>query len=181
MITKYNLFENTISPLWDMIQNNATFDEIKKEVETGLYINQCNTINNRSPLMYAVLNQDLVLVEYLLEKNTDPNIIANDRCSALCYAAENDLLEISIILIDYGADVDQQDSKGRTILMRKLNYMTEPTVNIFIENTSWIRKDAFGWNILDYLSETYRKKIIKKYPDKYRQYLAHLNSKKFNL
>jgi len=180
MITKYKLFENTISPLWEMIQNNVSFEEIKKDIEAGLYINQCNN-DNESPLMFAVFKKNLKLVEYLLEQKADPNIIANDRCSALCYAAEDDLTEICQLLIEYGADVNQYDFNLRTILMRKINSMTEPTVNIFIENTSWSRKDKFGWDILDYLSETYKKEIIKKYPDKYRQYLAHLNSKKFNL
>ncbi len=180
MITKYKLFENIISPLWEMIKNGVLFNGIIRYVDGGIDINQCD-LDNKSPLIYAVLKQDLLLVEYLLKHNADINIISNEKCSALCYAAENDLTEICQLLIDNGADVNQYDFNMRTILMRKLNYMTEPTFNIFIKNTNWSQKDKFNWDIVDYLSETYRKEIIKKYPKKYRQYLAHLKSKKFNL
>ena len=184
MITEFKIFEQKGISLCELIENGIPFEEIKKEIENGADVNQTSSYGV-TPLMSAVRVKDLKLVEYLIENGADINAKNTHikQCSALCYAAGNDLTEISIILLENGADVNQYDIKHRTILMRQISSMTEPTFDVFIKNkhTDWSIKDVNGYDILSYLSFVYKERIIKKFPEKWDRYQKRQKINKFNI
>ncbi len=68
-----------------------------------------------TPLMYAVLYSDPVMVRTLLDAGADPNVADNAGATALIWAVDD--LEKTKLLIERGAKVNARSGDGRTPLM----------------------------------------------------------------
>lgn len=74
------------------------------KVELINYKNDLDILDDlgHSPLHWAVFGGYLDIVEYLLEKGANPNIIADDGVTPLWRAKDFGLIEIENLLIKYG-------------------------------------------------------------------------------
>jgi len=83
-------------------------------------VNKSET-NNRSYLhhmCYAVDNEYIKIMEFLLLKGADPNIVMyNDHSTPLHSAASNGCTKQLSLLLEYGAELDAKDKYMRTPLM----------------------------------------------------------------
>lgn len=113
-------------------------------VENGADINRI-TANGLTPLMEACSHNQKKLVEKLLEKDSDPNMFTEQQAPAIFHTYMND--EITLLLIEHGADVNARDKYGRTPLIIKC--MATNTLKLLIENGAVINaKDDSGWTAL---------------------------------
>lgn len=75
-----------------------------------------------TPLDYAVLNGDLAMAEFLLQKGADPNGVLLTDCiclrSALAEAYRQNNPAMIALLKKYGADLNHRDTDGNTDLHR---------------------------------------------------------------
>jgi hypothetical protein len=60
------------------------------------------------------------VVQYLLERGADPNVLQTDGWNPLRIASKSGQSEIVRLLLDHGADVDSADDSGRTALQLAL-------------------------------------------------------------
>lgn len=81
----------------------------------------CRSDRGRSPLMYAVLLKDpawrLAFARLLLEHHAAVNLSDDAGRSALSLACERGYLEVTKLLVQYGADPDTVDGRGWSPLM----------------------------------------------------------------
>jgi len=90
---------------------------------------------------------------------------------------------ITKLLIDNGADINIQNSKGITplILSMRLNNIDLFFYLLEQDNINLNIKDNKKLDIFDYLSDKYINIIKDKYSDKYKKYIRNNKAKKFNL
>ena len=82
----------------------------------------------RTPLYSAVWNQDKGMVEFLLSKNAEVNVVPdNDEGTPLLYAVWRSDLEITKLLVVHGARMDLENCKGWTAF-RWAVYQGEPEI-----------------------------------------------------
>uniref|UniRef100_A0A8D0C9I6 Ankyrin repeat domain 63 n=1 Tax=Salvator merianae TaxID=96440 RepID=A0A8D0C9I6_SALMN len=81
----------------------------------------CRADRGRTPLMFAVLLKDpawrMAFARLLLEHRAAVNLRDDTGRSALSLACERGHLEVTKLLVEYGADPDAVDSRGWTPLM----------------------------------------------------------------
>ncbi|XP_070590356.1 ankyrin repeat domain-containing protein 63 [Erythrolamprus reginae] len=81
----------------------------------------CRSDRGRSPLMYAVLLKDpawrLAFARLLLEHHAAVNLTDDAGRSALSLACERGYLEVTKLLVQFGADPDTVDARGWSPLM----------------------------------------------------------------
>ncbi|XP_062974534.1 ankyrin repeat domain-containing protein 63 [Elgaria multicarinata webbii] len=81
----------------------------------------CRADRGRTPLMYAVLLKDpawrLAFARLLLERRAAVNMRDDAGRSALSLACERGYLEVTELLVQFGADPDAVDSRGWSPLM----------------------------------------------------------------
>jgi ankyrin repeat protein len=83
------------------------------------------TESGKTPLMYAAMYGHNATIEALLDAGADPNLAGDEdgeegQTALMCIASSffaNNRAEVIRLLIDRGADPNQQDSQGQTALM----------------------------------------------------------------
>lgn len=84
----------------------------------GLDVNAASPDEGRTPLMLAVLHDNLPLVRLLLEYGADVSPADTEEgATALHFAAERACPECVGLLLQHGADVDARETDGMTPLM----------------------------------------------------------------
>ena len=151
---------------------------------------QNNQIDLNNKLVEACISNEIKNVRLLINQGADVNFINKDEYTPLIYSINN--INIMKILIKNGANVNFQDNtnQGHTpLLQASSNKLIFP----FIENYDIIKlliDSGADWNIkgrmvnitfFDYLPIEYKEKIIKDYPDKYKNYLLQQKADKFNI
>jgi len=111
---------------------------IKKMVKDGADVNQVNTVNCQTPLLYACKYENLELVQFLVQNGADVNQFnpANQQTPIL-YACKIGNLELVRFLVQNGADVNEKDNSEWTSLLNecqigyleKINNGTNPLKN----------------------------------------------------
>jgi len=92
-----------------------------------------NRSKKEIPLENAILNSDLKQVKRHLEAGVDPNeSVGGNNGYPLHYAAHS--ANVIQLLVDYGADVNVKDGKGRTPLHIAAVMAYEEALQILIEN-----------------------------------------------
>lgn len=90
--------------------------KVRRLIKKGADVNTTNS-RGETPLMHAIQNQHLPVVQLLVEAGADVNAKNIDEINPLAVAFINYRLDIAEFLIGLGADVNYSDSKGNTDLM----------------------------------------------------------------
>lgn len=100
-----------------MIVGGHHLDVAKILIENGADVNARATMDGGAPLIYAAMNGDLDLVNFLLGNHADVNAKQRDSMTPLMNAAMQGYLDVAKVLIDNGAEVNPTNRHGRTPLM----------------------------------------------------------------
>ena len=86
-------------------------------------------------------------------------------------------------LIDKVSDIDyKRNYDGITFLMcAVINNNMEAFDLLNKAGADWNVEDMDGWHFLEMIEPIYAKKIIDKYPEEYKLYLAKIDASKYNL
>jgi len=93
---------------------DKNLDGVKKIIQKGVEVNGLDEVGNTA-LCSAAFGGNLEIVRILLESKADPNLCSDGERTPPLWSAVSG--EIAKILIDYGANVNFQDSNGKTDLM----------------------------------------------------------------
>lgn len=96
-----------------------TLLDTAKRLKINLELNQRDEQGN-TPLHKAVLNQNLVMAQLLIEAGADVNIYNNDSLTPLLLAVEKPNLEIVSALLKGKADLNAIDSEDRSALLHAI-------------------------------------------------------------
>ena len=157
--TLINVIENFI--------NNETVD-----------INCVDIINN-TPLIYAIENDRIDIVQLLIDKGADVNKITGEDITPLRVAInEINNMDIINLLINKGADIKYINKKGQKYLMLAFNNLKYININInininyydnlfklLLSKIDFNKKDNNGMTCIDYIDE-----------DKYKNYVKELKN-----
>lgn len=103
-----------LKPINIMLENKK-MELIKAVVEKGFDINEyLNKENNLTLLSWAVINKNIDLANFLVEKKVDVNRLMTSGMTALMLASQNNDAEMVKILLKGGADVKIKNSSGKT-------------------------------------------------------------------
>lgn len=111
----------------DIFLKEGKLDLIKLSLESGMDINAVIDIEQNTLLTWAVRNNDLEFVKYLLGKGSDSNKVSKDGVTALMIAAENGNVAIIKELIAAKADINAVDNFGK----KTIDYSKTPEIREF--------------------------------------------------
>jgi len=74
--------------------------------------------DGRTPLMFAVIDDKIELVDFLIQNGADVNVQDNNGFSPLHFAAQDFRVEAAKSLLNKNAEVNQCDKHGNTPLWR---------------------------------------------------------------
>ena len=106
-IVNLNLKNNRDENVLIWLSKNSLIDYVYKFIELGADPYQ-NTINGISLLMIASKIDDIDLLQYLLGKGLDINLISNGKDTCLKFSTKYSLTKNSIFLINNGARIDDE-------------------------------------------------------------------------
>jgi len=138
---------------------------------------------NDNNIYFYIRTKNIKKVKELINKNVDVNLRTNIGETLLMSAVDKDFLPGVKELIKAGAKLDLVNSLNRTALWYSACYG-------YIKITEELIKSGSDWNIIDdvdnkdffdLLSSDNKKNIIKKFPEKYENYLLIKNSNKFGI
>jgi len=146
-------------------------------------------------LIAACLTNDFEKVKILVNKGADVNFFNKDGYTPLIYSINKESdIKIVNFLINNGADVNFQDNttQGWTPLLLSGFYSSIIELNdveyynilklLIDSNANWnIKGRTVKITFFDYLKPEIKKKIMRDYPDKYKDYLLCQTADKFNL
>ena len=75
------------------------------------------TFDGNTPLIVAVLRNNLDMVKVLLDKGADLSVATNEGFTPLMFAVQNNNLDMVKVLLDKGADLSAANNQGFTPLM----------------------------------------------------------------
>jgi len=156
---------------------------------------QNNQIDLNEELIEACIDSDIENVVSAINKGADVNYINDKGYTSLIYSINKDAdINIVKILIEKGADVNFQDntSQGWTPLLLAGFYSSIIELNevVYYDILKLLIDSNANWNdkgttvnitFFDYLKPETKKKIIKDYPEKYKDYLLSQTADKFNI
>lgn len=106
--------------------------------------------NGMSPVMMAVLEQELEILQALIEYQADLNLVNDDENNALWFACFKDNLEIIDLLIQQGIRIDHQNSNGATSLIYAASAGKYEVVRALVQAGADTRKVTLdGFTALD--------------------------------
>ena len=101
---------------------NRDFDKLKHAIMSSSDSDQVDK-SGQTLLMWAVLQRDSEIVNFLLENGASVDVIEKKNgYSTLHFAAQEQLPEIVKILVRAGADIELKDKFGNTALNRATFY-----------------------------------------------------------
>jgi len=106
---------------------------VQKEIDSGVDINLQNKKYGQTPLVLAVYNEHLVVVEYLLGKNAQTNVKMKNGQTALFIAAYMGKNKMIMSLLQHGAVVNIEDDDGDTPLHRAAEGGSASAVSLLLE------------------------------------------------
>ena len=184
MITDFKLYENNnnlVEEIFKSIRDNETTENIISLIGD----NDVNDFQNdrKNLLIVAIEHNKLDLVDYLIDKGIDLNYTdLRTNKTAIFYSCEKGFQGVSKKLIDKGIDLNSQDKYGNTAIMRNLTFhYCEILFDLMIQKTDWSLKDIYGNDLFQFLTEDEKEKLIKKYPQKWNEYIRNKNLNKYGI
>ncbi|CAD8197720.1 unnamed protein product [Paramecium pentaurelia] len=105
------------------------------------YIN-FQDMNKNSALHYAVLNENISLVQALIFKQIQIDMVNSEQITPFMLACIHGYIDIILILYDEGADINHQDNKGDTSLHYACKFNQKDVVECLLKmNGIQIRKN----------------------------------------
>ena len=146
-----------------------------------------NNKNLELNLILSFKHNNNYLLKYLNE-NGNPDYVFKKYhigSTLISFAIEYRDYEKLKLLIDFGADVNHIDDYGKTYLIKETHhYVSDLTIiSILIEaNADWnIIDPNTGKDFFEKLKSEDKNIIIKKYPEKYQEYLKKKQMIKYNI
>ena len=128
--------ENGFTPLQNAVEDNDR-NKVIQLINDGADINQISsrgTSLGQTALYYAVVNNNLDIVEILLSNNADPDLSDRYGSFPLQRAAAIGLTEMVKLLVKFGANKNQKTSSGKTALIWAEQNSHEDIVNVLKNN-----------------------------------------------
>ena len=132
------MMQDELSRLLFIAVNEENIGAIKSLLQKGADINAQDKNNKYTPLMYAVKNNKIDSLRYLLIKGASPNVKAANQMSPLHLAAILNRLKILKILLESGTDIFAKDKYYKTFY----DYVSEDYLNIVINDIYDTRKNT---------------------------------------
>ena len=132
------MFKDELSKLLFVAVNAQNIGAIKGLLLKGGNINAQNKANEYTPLMYAVENNKIDSLRYLILRGANPNIITSNQMSALHLAAITNNLKALRVLLSADSNIFIQDKYHKTFF----DYVEPNYKNIVISDIFDTRKDA---------------------------------------
>ena len=135
-----NSFYSIISDMWcceaNMPNNNDIIPDeiIKNKIDNLQRLNEKDDRDGRTLLMFAVIYQRPLIVEYLLEKGFNVNEQDKNGFTALHFAVQSNRIDTIKILLNYGADVNLKNKFGNVPLMLSNNITSIEIFKLLISN-----------------------------------------------
>lgn len=76
-----------------------------------------------TPLIVTIRASNVAKVEKLLLSGCDPNMLSGRGVTPISAAARTGNLEVTQLLLDYGADIDAVSTSGTTALIQVFQYI----------------------------------------------------------
>lgn len=119
------------------------FDEVKLLIDKGARVD-VEDKHKLTPLFYAVMNNDEKMIKFLVEIG-NANVNLGKYNNPLGIAISRGYMELAEYLIDKGADINRQDSIGRTFLHKAAEDGNLAAVKFLVEKG--VRLDVLDeWN-----------------------------------
>jgi len=118
------------------------YTEVERMILMGAEVD-AETADGATPLVFAVLNNNLTTVKTLIRYDADVNKKTQPGETPLLIAVKNDNLAIAELLIRYGADPAYQDKSGATALHYASIYGNFYVVDLLIYYKADLDKKAF--------------------------------------
>lgn len=109
-------FVNTIAQTNSLMMAKRLLDLRRLDGTRMVDVNEAQTDDGKTALIWAVLHQNKKLVDLLLDYGADPNKTDHDGNSPLMYAALVNNLAIAKRLIIHSAQVNHQSKTGKNAL-----------------------------------------------------------------
>ena len=130
-------------------------DKVKKEVEKGASINKKyenvlldEILNNTTPLMVAANQGNKEIVEYLLGKGADPNIVRKDGKTAYNFAMKEDHTATAEVLKNYKNNSNNKKNNNKKNHNKKNNTKKNTKKNNNNNSTPKYNKKRVEFNVM---------------------------------
>lgn len=135
-------------------KNDIVSDEIIKNKIDDLQILNQKDRDGRNLLMFAVIYQRPMIVEYLLKKGLNVNEQDKNGFSALHFAVQSNRVDTIKSLLNYGADVNLKNEFGNIPLMLSNNVTPKEIFKLLIANgTDIYCPNNFGVTVANIFKE----------------------------
>jgi len=148
------------------------------------YLKKFENNYNNDNLYFYIRTKNIEEIKELIEKtDVDINSKTMEGNTPLITSVNKDFLEGVKELIKAGAILDLTNNLNRTALWYTSYYSNIQIMNELIKaGANWNIKDNVNdEDFFDVLNYKYRKEIIDKYPEQYKQYKLKKEASKFNL
>jgi len=155
-------------------QKSTLINDIKNFINNETVDINCVDIINNTPLIYAIENDRIDIVQLLIDKGADVNKITGEDITPLRVAInEINNMDIINLLINKGADIKYINKKGQTYLMLACNKLNidihrdyyDNLFKLLLSKIDFNKKDNNGMTCIDYIDE-----------DKYKNYVKELKN-----
>lgn len=170
-------------------KGDININNVEQALENGADINARDKMDSElTPLIYATLDQNIILMKMLLRKGADVNMKSHSSeegsgttegsgATALIYAIVSRNIEAVNLLLEHGADINIKTDTGKTALMYANSHDNLEIVYILLKHYAFLSGDTvneenFYENCIDIDKEiTYEDMIEGETTKNIREYL----------
>lgn len=115
---------------------DGNLEMVKLLIESGIHVDEWNTMGNETPLMKAAYHNHMDVVKYLLNKGADIKARDSRKNTALLHAAWSGNTEIVKYLLENGAEINERNYLNWNALMQACIEGHFETAKVLLENGS---------------------------------------------